>query len=365
MADSVLFVQRKPHRAGAQTCLARLLRADAVRRWNPVLLCSEPGWLTEECAAIDIPVVVEKFPSSRSLRARLFGNGRFARRAAAVLHERGFSPSIIQANDHLEGILGLAVAQKFGAKTSILLRSPGTSRADYFKYRANEYDAISAIGDDLTARIRQWHPASNVQLSYDGLLEEEFLVPKLLADKAPPKVLVIGSPLAWKGWRDLVDAVVTLEQNGSIANMEFHFTGVEPDRAHNDLGLERLSNTKTRFLGRVEKFRELMSGYELVINPSRMETFGMAAVETLAAGVPLLSSRTGVIERVQNDPAMLFVAGDAAGLARALSSLLIHWSETDFNRTGIQARIREQFHIDRAAAQFDAIYRGLLPSRAL
>lgn len=46
---SVLFIQERTHRAGAQTCLMRLLRTEIIRRRNPVLLCSEPGWLSEEC----------------------------------------------------------------------------------------------------------------------------------------------------------------------------------------------------------------------------------------------------------------------------------------------------------------------------
>ncbi len=360
MSDCILFVQKRAHRAGAQTCLARLLRSEAIRQWNPVLLCSERGWLTEECGRIGVPVIVEKFPSSRSVPARLFGNRLFARRAAARIREQGLSPVLVQANDHLEGILGILLARQFAAKTSILLRSPGTTETDYFKYRANAYDAISAIGDDLTARIRNWDRNAQIHLAYDGLLEEEFLPPKKLAADAPARVLVLGSPLAWKGWRDLVDAIVSLEQGGRLPAIAFDFTGDRPDSATNELGLDRVKKAELRFLGRTEKFRELVRGYDLVINPSRMETFGMAAIEALAAGVPLLSSRSGVIEQVLTRPEMLFPAGNAPALAERLAYLLQNWRQMDFGLAAVQGSIRQRFHIDRAAGQFDAIFRSLL-----
>jgi glycosyltransferase involved in cell wall biosynthesis len=360
MTNCILFIQKKPHKAGAQTCLARLLQAGAIRKWNPVLLCSEEGWLTNECKRIGVRVVVETFPSSRSLPARLLGNRMFARRVGRRLRGEGLNPLLVQANDHLEGIVGLLLAKRFGARSAILLRSPGTTRSDYFKYRADEYEAISAIGDDLTERVKGWDRDAGVQLTYDGLLDEEFLPPKHLSEGAPRRVLVLGSPLAWKGWRDVVDAIVALEARGKTPAVAFDFTGKLPDPAANDLKIERVKNTELRFVGHVEKFRELVREYDLVINPSRMETFGMAAVETLAAGVPLLSSRSGVIERVQTRPEMLFPAGDAGMLAERLETLLAQWRKMDFDLPAIQSRIRQQFHIDRAAAQLDTVYRGLL-----
>jgi len=63
-------------------------------------------------------------------------------------------------------------------------------------------------------------------------------------------------------------------------------------------------------------------GYDLVINPSRMESFGTAAIEVLAAGVPLLSSRTGVIEQVQESAEMLFPPHRPEALASALKNVL-------------------------------------------
>ncbi len=363
MNECVLFVQKKPHKAGAQTCLARLLQSDAIRKWNPVVLTGSEGWLTKECARIGIRTVVEAFPGSRAVQSRLIWNRLFARRVSLRLREEGLRPVIVQANDHPEGILALLVAARFGARTSMLLRSPGMTESAYFRYRCDEYDAVSAIGENLTNRVRQWDLKADAQLTFDGLLDEEFLPPKRLAETAPSKILVVGSPLVWKGWRDLVDAALLLEERGSYPSLTFDFTGREPHASTNDLGLERLKRTQFRFLGRVEKFRELTLEYDLVVNPSRMETFGMAALETLAAGIPVLSSRCGVIEHVQTKSEMLFTAGDAKTLADRLEAVLSGWSGIDFDMPAIQKNIRDKFHLERAAQQLDGMYSGLAKAR--
>ena len=85
----------------------------------------------------------------------------------------------------------------------------------------------------------------------------------------------------------------------------------------------------------------------------------MAAIEVLAAGVPLLSSKTGVIEDVQTNPAMLFEPENPESLAQALRSVLERWSDTDFGVASAQRNIRRKFMIDHAAAALDAAFESL------
>ena len=354
---SVLFVQKRAHRAGAQTCLARLLRHRAMRN-RAVLLCSQSGWLTDECA--EIPAVIEPFPSSRSLAGRLFQNSNFARRVKDKLARLGLKPAIVHANDHLEGLLGLKLAERLDAHSAIFLRSPGMTRDDYFKYRCNEFDLIAAVGDELRDRAKGWDQAREIQLIHDGICESEFAPPKPKAAAFPKKILVIGSPLDWKGWADVTEALALLERDNALPETEFDFTGAAPDPAKNDLKLEQLQKARCRFLGRVEKFRELILGYDLVINPSRMESFGMAAVEVVALGVPLLSSRTGIIEQVIEQPEFLFSPKQPAELACALRNLIQNWPRLDFDAERCQRRIREKFIIGRAVERLGAAYEALL-----
>ncbi len=361
--NRVVFLQKRAHRAGAQTCLARMLRHEGMRPWQPVLVCSESGWLTTECERHGIITVIEPFPSSRALTARLWGNAAFARRVAARLAKLPGAPVIVHANDHWEGLLGLAVARALQARSVMHLRSPGMREADYWKYRCGDYDGIVAVGDEIQARAQGWDASRDIRLVPDGIEPTEFCEPKPKASAFPPKVLVIGSPLDWKGWADLTEALCQLERAGALPELQFDFTGAQPDPAKNDLQLARLKRARCIFLGRVEKFRDLVLGYDLVINPSRMETFGMAAVEVMAAGVPLLSTRTGIIEQVQERPELLVAPHQPAALAAALKNLLQNWPATDFGLPRCQANIRAKFLVEHTVAKLTAEFESALAAR--
>lgn len=359
MRASVLFVQNRTHRAGAQTCLMRLLRHPGLREWNPVLVCSPGGWLPAECARYGVPVIEQKFPRSRSLLGRLFGNARFAREVARKLTARGLRPSIVHANDHQEGLLGLELAKLFEARAAIFLRSSAMTRSDYEKYCCGRYASVSAVGEGLQTRAQGWEPHQKIELIHDGIYADEFGLPKAKTPAPPQRVLVAGSPLEAKGWADLTTALAMLERKGVGLPADFDFTGVKPDPASNDLKLDQLTKVRCNFLGRVETFRELVLGYDLVINPSRAETFGMTAVEVLAAGVPLLSSRSGVIERVLDNSDLLFEPKNPQSLAASLEAVFGNWRETDFRVAQAQNAIRETFLIDRAVSKLNAVYLDL------
>jgi glycosyltransferase involved in cell wall biosynthesis len=338
----------------------RLLRHAAMQTWNPILVCSPGGWLPAECSRYGVTVIEQEFPRSRSFSGRLFGNSAFTRQVMHKLGERKLKPTLVHANDHQEGLLGLKLAGALNARTAIFLRSPGMTENDYLKYRCSEYEFASAVGDEFRARAQLWENTKKIELIYDGIYADEFLPLKQKMPMPPRRVLVVGSPLDWKGWADLTAALNLLETKGVTLPEAFDFTGARPDAVTNDLKLERLKNVRCNFLGRVEGFRDLVRSYDLVINPSRMETFGMAAIEVLAAGVPLLSSRSGVIEQVLSNPAMLFEPTNPASLADALENVLRRWSEIDFRVEPAQQSIRDKFLIDVAVAKLDAAYRTLL-----
>ncbi len=356
---SILYAQNRTHRAGAQTSLARLLKHEKLRRWNPTLVCSRGGWLAEECERERVAVIQEEFPRSRSLSGRLFGNAAFARRVVGTLSKQSIRPVIIHANDHQEGLLGLEIARRTGARTSIFLRSIALRREDYFKYRCNEYDLIFAVGGELVSRVQAWDAAHTIELHHDGVASDDFLPPKAKGEGAPRRALIIGSAQELKGWADLIDALEILEQDGALPPMQFDFTGSMPETESN-LRLWRLRTTRCNFLGRVDAFRDLARDYDLVINPSRMETFGMAAIEVLAAGVPLLSSRTGVMEQVLEADEMLFAPSRPDQLAFALKRLLREWPKLDLGVTRSQENIRRRFLIDQSVDRLIAAYDRLL-----
>jgi alpha-1,6-mannosyltransferase len=83
-------------------------------------------------------------------------------------------------------------------------------------------------------------------------------------------------------------------------------------------GLVVLGYTRTR-----ETIANLHAAADFYVSPCPYETFGLAALEALSCGTPVLSAdRGGVAEQVQTSEAgALFPSGDAGGLAEAAVAL--------------------------------------------
>ena len=342
MKRAAVFLQRRGHRAGAQTCLLRLLRQPGIRALEPLVVTGEEGWLSRELQRDGIACLIEEFPSSRSLAGRFFKNKSFARKVAKKLEHHNCT--VIHGNDHLESLLTLELGKALGVPTALFLRSPTMTREDFEKYRCAGHQLVAAVGEDLQAAARAWLPGASVELIHDGLEPGEFLAPKPPPAKFPERILVIGSALDWKGWEDAVRVF------SNFPSLKLCFTGARP------AGIAENPNYK--FLGRVESFRELVRGFDLAVNPSWHESFGMAALEVLAAGVPLFSTRSGVVPQVLTDPRWLAAPRDIGDMAQKLNALAAGWPATALDVAAAQRCIREKFLIGNTAQKLLAAYRA-------
>jgi glycosyltransferase involved in cell wall biosynthesis len=105
-----------------------------------------------------------------------------------------------------------------------------------------------------------------------------------------------------------------------MAGLALVVAGDGPERA---ALVERAAGADVRFVGHVgdEELARLRAGAAIALAPSRSaETFGLAAAEAMAAGLPVVASRVGALAELV-EPAGLVRAGDADALARATASL--------------------------------------------
>lgn len=127
--------------------------------------------------------------------------------------------------------------------------------------------------------------------------------------------------------------------------------GDGPQRAE----LERASaGADVRFLGAVapEEVARLREGAALALVPSRSaETFGLAAAEAMAAGVPVVGSAVGALPELLA-PEALVPPGDADALAAAAVSRFADASAGDADL----ARVREAAAPDIVAARLATAY---------
>ena len=101
--------------------------------------------------------------------------------------------------------------------------------------------------------------------------------------------------------------------------------GDGPDRSIAE-HLARHHNIQDRihFLGKQDNVHDLLPLADLMLMPSEMESFGLAALEAMACGVPTIATRVGGVPELIEDgiDGLLFPVGDVEAMARAAIALL-------------------------------------------
>ena len=116
--------------------------------------------------------------------------------------------------------------------------------------------------------------------------------------------------------------------------------------------------------GHLAEPHELLAALDLFVMPSRSEGWGLAALEAMAFGLPVVASNTGGLGEmiVDGESGWLVPAGDAGALANA-----IHAAACDregLRAMGTRARARaRKFSVEETAARTEAFYLRVL-SRA-
>jgi len=118
---------------------------------------------------------------------------------------------------------------------------------------------------------------------------------------------------------------------------------------------------KVHFLGKLKDTERILSASDLFLLTSESESFGLAALEAMAAKVPVISSNTGGIPEVNKHgfSGYLSNVGDIDDMAaNALKILSDDIVLEQFKQNAYQQA--KQFDIEKILPQYEAIYKELI-----
>jgi glycosyltransferase involved in cell wall biosynthesis len=116
------------------------------------------------------------------------------------------------------------------------------------------------------------------------------------------------------------------------------------------------------FLGWRADLAPVLAGWDIYVQPSVVEPFGLAALEAMAAGLPVVATTAGGLTELVEDgrTGWLVSAGNPQGLAGRIRELLLDPMQRRAMGEAGHVRARERFSSDRMAAEISEIYESLL-----
>ena len=129
--------------------------------------------------------------------------------------------------------------------------------------------------------------------------------------------------------------------------------------------LSRRLPPNVKLLGRVDDVRPLLAAADVFAVPSRREGQGIAALEAMAAGVPVAASRVGgLAEMLTNgETALLVPPDDPEALAAAFSRLQGDSRLRQNLANRAQALVQARYSLQAMLDTLTGVYRGVLTSR--
>lgn len=176
----------------------------------------------------------------------------------------------------------------------------------------------------------------------------------------PSEVIVIGS-VGWltpvKGHRVLLEAASRLKPKWPRLHVVIVGGGPLWDE------LARLARARgmadaVRLLGTRADVPDCLAGMDIYVQPSLNEGMGRALIEAMAAGRPVVASRTGGIPAIVEDrkTGLLVPPGDPDALAAAIAELIEHPEWARALGRAARERIGEAFSVPAMVQAVEAVY---------
>jgi len=161
----------------------------------------------------------------------------------------------------------------------------------------------------------------------------------------------------------VLDVVEVFARVAKVLPARLMLIGDGPDRsAAEHLALRHSVQDRIHFLGKQDDVHDLLPLADLMLMPSQMESFGLAALEAMACGVPAIATRVGgvpeLIDSGQNG--MLFEIGDVGAMADAAVALLGDPARLQQMSRAARQTARENFCTTRIIPLYEAYYQRVL-----
>jgi len=252
--------------------------------------------------------------------------------------------------------------------TDITLVGADKSFFSVIKFSIEQSDGVTAVSNYLQKRtMSEFGINRDIRVIYNFIDSEKYQQPKecpckreVYAAEGEKILMHVSNFRPVKRVSDVVRIFARVRQEMPCKLL---LVGEGPERLFAQQLVKELKlQADVRFLGQIDQIESILMCADVFLLPSEQESFGLAALEALACGVPVVGSTTGGLPEVvrHGETGYLYPVGEIRDMA--LAALDILGDDQRYQRFSENARKQaiKNFDIKVILPQWEAYYQEVL-----
>jgi N-acetyl-alpha-D-glucosaminyl L-malate synthase BshA len=252
--------------------------------------------------------------------------------------------------------------------TDITLVGLDRSYLPITRYSIEQSDGVTAISNYLRDRTQRVFDVKNhIEVIYNSVNCDVYSraagSEELRKEYAPNNERLLVHLSNFRPVKRLTDVIEIFDRVRKQVPARLLLIGDGPDRSVAEwLAVQKGIHADVLFLGKQDQVQDKLAITDIMLMPSELESFGLAALEAMACEVVPIATRAGGVPEVIEHGKSGYLAdvGDVETMARYALELL--GSETRLREMAKQARAvaLDRFCATKIVSQYEAFYRRVL-----
>jgi N-acetyl-alpha-D-glucosaminyl L-malate synthase BshA len=261
--------------------------------------------------------------------------------------------------------------------TDITLVGIDSSFFEITRFSLEKSDGITAVSDQLGEETRRRFNIDNPVEIIPNFVDSDKFAPGFRSEArraafADPDELLLGHMSNFRPVKRVLDVIRIFhlvckdKELPARARLLMIGEGVDLEPARN-LAAELGIMERVTFLGPLNQVPEVLSQLDLFLLPSEYESFGLAALEAMSCGVPVVASRTGGLPEVVADGTCGYLCefSNVAEMAARAIEILSDPQKTARFSMAARERARNEFDPERTVDTYESCYLRILAENSL